>query len=170
MTSDGTSAEMNRLGQLQDAGVSIWLDTLSRDLLDSGRFAELIADAAVTGATSNPTIFAKALAGSDLYDEQLTAAAAAGAPDSHEGFFASPHDALRRAADRRRPAYEGGGGRAGFVSFESPPDVADDADPTVEQALELWTRLARPNVMIKAPATEAGVLAIEQLTARGVNV
>src|SRR3954452_20082370 len=170
MTSDGTSAEMNRLGQLQDAGVSIWLDTLSRDLLDSGRFAELIADAAVTGATSNPTLFAKALAGSDLYDEQLTAAAAAGARDSHEVFFAVALDDIRRAADLLRPAYEASEGRDGFVSFECTPDVADDADATVRQALELWQRLARPNVMIKVPATDAGIPAIEELTSRGVNV
>jgi transaldolase len=161
---------MNRLRQLHDAGVSIWLDTLSRDLLDSGRFAELIAGSAVTGATSNPTIFARAIADSDLYDDQLATLAAGGARDRQELFFAIALDDIRRAADLLRPAYEATGGRDGFVSFECTPDVADDTDATVEQALGLWARIARPNAMIKVPATEAGLPAIEALTARGVNV
>src|SRR5829696_3433916 len=162
--------DTNRLRRLHDAGVSIWLDTLSRDLLESGRFAELIADAAVTGATSNPTIFAKALAGSHAYDDQLAALAAAGVRDPRELFFAVALDDIRRAADLLRPSYEATGGRDGYVSFECTPDVADDTRATVEQALELWARIARPNAMIKVPATAAGVPAIEELTARGVNV
>src|SRR5215207_4814269 len=161
---------MIRLQRLHDAGVSIWLDTLSRNLLDSGRFAELIAGSAVTGATSNPTIFAKAIADSDLYDDQLAGLAAAGVRDRQELFFAIALDDIRRAADLLRPAYEATGGRDGFVSFECTPDVADDTDATVEQALELWARIARPNAMIKVPATGAGLPAIEALTARGVNV
>jgi transaldolase len=158
---------MNRLQALRDAGVSIWLDTLSRDLLDSGDLAELIADSAVTGATSNPTIFAKAITTSDLYDDQLRAA---GNRSAQELFFTIALDDVGRAADLLRPAYEAGDGRDGFVSFECTPDLADDAHATVEQALDLWSRLARPNVMIKVPATEAGIPAIEELTARGVNV
>ena len=161
---------MNRLNQLQDAGVSIWLDTLSRELLDSGAFARLIADSAVTGATSNPTIFAKAITGSDRYDDQLRAAVAAGVRDPQELFFELALEDVRRAADLLRPAYDASAGRDGFVSFECTPDLADDTAATVEQAVELWDRLARPNVMIKVPATEAGVPAIEELTARGINV
>ena len=161
---------MNRLQRLHDAGVSIWLDTLSRELLDSGAFAALIADCAVTGATSNPTIFAKAITGSDDYDDQLRAAVAGGINDPQELFFELALDDVRAAADLLRPAYQASGGRDGFVSFECTPDLADDAAATIEQALELWERLDRPNVMIKVPATEAGVPAIEELTARGVNV
>jgi transaldolase len=161
---------MNRLQRLHDAGVSIWLDTLSRELLDSGSFASLIADCAVTGATSNPTIFAKAITGSDRYDDQLRAAVASGVRDRQELFFALALADVRRAADLLRPAYEASGGRDGFVSFECTPELADDTAATVAQAVELWRRLARPNVMIKVPATEAGVPAIEELTARGVNV
>src|SRR5215217_611278 len=160
---------MNRLRALHDAGVSIWLDTLSRELLDSGQFAELIADFAVTGATSNPTIFAKAITGSERYDDQLRAAVAR-TDDARELFFVLALDDVGRAADLLRPTYDGSGGRDGFVSFECTPDLADDTAATIEQALELWDRLARPNVMIKVPATEAGVPAIEELTARGVNV
>jgi transaldolase len=161
---------MNRLEQLQDAGVSIWLDTLSRELLDSGAFATLIAESAVTGATSNPTIFAKAITGSDRYDDQFRAAVAAGVREPRELFFELALEDVRRAADLLRPAYDGSAGRDGFVSFECTPDLAGDTAATIEQAVELWTRLARPNVMIKVPATGAGVLAIEELTARGINV
>jgi transaldolase len=161
---------MNRLQQLHDAGVSIWLDTLSRELLDSGGFAKLVADCAVTGATSNPTIFAKAITGSDAYDEQLRAAVASGVRDPQELFFELALDDVRDAADVLRPTYDASDARDGFVSFECTPDLADDTAATISQALELWDRLARPNVMIKVPATEAGIPAIEELTARGVNV
>jgi transaldolase len=161
---------MNRLRALRDAGVSIWLDTLSRELLDSGRLAALIADCRVTGATSNPTIFAKAISGSDRYDDQLRAAVASGMRDPRELFFELALEDVRRAADLLRPTFEASGGRDGFVSFECTPDLADDTRATIEQADALWGRLARPNAMIKVPATGAGVPAIEELTARGVNV
>jgi transaldolase len=161
---------MNRLQSLREAGVSIWLDTLSRELLDSGDFASLVGDWAVTGATSNPTIFAKAITSSDRYDDQLRAAAAAGVRRPHDLFFELALEDVRRAADLLRPVYDESAGRDGFVSFECTPNLADDSEATVEQALELWGRLAQPNVMIKVPATEAGMAAIEELTARGVNV
>jgi transaldolase len=161
---------MNRLEQLHNRGVSIWLDTLSRELLDSGTFATLFAECAVTGATSNPTIFAKAITGSDRYDDQLRAAAACGIRDPQELFFELALDDVRTAADVLRPAYEASDGRDGFVSFECTPDLAHDAAATIKQAVELWNRLARPNVMIKVPATDAGVPAIEELTALGINV
>jgi transaldolase len=161
---------MNRLQELHDAGVSIWLDTLSRELLDSGDFAGLIGDAAVTGATSNPTIFAKAITGSDRYDDQLRAAVTSGVRDPQQLFFELALEDIRRAADLLRPDYDDSDGRDGFVSFECTPDLADDTQATIEQALELWNRIDRPNAMIKVPATEAGIPAIEELTARGVNV
>ena len=121
----------------------------------------------MTGATSNPTIFAKAITTSDLYDDELRAA---GGRSSQERFFAIALEDVGRAADLLRPVYEASGGRDGFVSFECTPDLADDTQATIEQALDLWRRLARPNVMIKVPATAAGIPAIEELTARGVNV
>ena len=101
---------MSRLRALHDAGVSIWLDTLSRELLDSGDFARLIARLRVTGATSNPTIFAKAITGSDRYDDQLRAAVAPGAREPRELFFELALDDVRRAADLLRPAYDESGG------------------------------------------------------------
>ncbi len=161
---------MNRLQTLHDAGVSIWLDTLSRGLLESGDFAALVEGSVVTGATSNPSIFAKAITGSDRYDDQLGSLVASGVGESRELFFGVALDDVRRAAAILRPAYERSAGRDGFVSFECTPDVADDTEATVAQALELWRRLDLPNVLIKVPATPAGVGAIEELTALGVNI
>jgi transaldolase len=161
---------VNRLERLREAGVSIWLDTLSRELLETGVFERMVRDCAVSGATSNPTIFAKAITGSDRYDQQLRALSAAGVRDPQELFFALGLDDIRAAADLLRERYEGSGGTDGFLSFECTPDLADDTAATIEQALDLWTRLERPNVMIKVPATAAGVPAIEELTALGINV
>jgi transaldolase len=149
--------------------VSIWLDTLSRDLLETGRFGRLV-DRGVTGATSNPTIFAQAITGSDAYDRQLADLAARGVSDPQEVFFALALDDVRAAADSLRAVFDRTGGRDGFVSFECTPDIADDTAATIEQAWNLWSRLRLPNVMIKVPATPAGVPAVEELTARGVNV
>jgi transaldolase len=158
------------LQRLHEAGVSIWLDTLSRELLESGEFAQLISDYSVTGTTSNPTIFAKAITGSDRYDEELRELAARGSHDAQELFFSLALDDIRAAAGMLRAAYDEAGGRDGFVSFECTPDLADDTEATIAQALELWRRLDLPNVMIKVPATAAGLPAIEELTREGVNV
>ena len=149
------------LRRLHEAGVSIWLDTLSRDLLRSGHFAQLIGDYSVTGATSNPTIFAKAITGSPLYDEQLRALADAGERDVQQLFFSLALDDVRAAADVLRAEYDGSGRRDGFVSFECTPDLADDTQATIAQAQALWRRLDRPNVMIKVPGTAAGLPAID---------
>jgi transaldolase len=135
---------MNRLQRLHDAGVSIWLDTLSRELLETGDFARLVRDFAVSGATSTPTIFAKAITGSDRYDEQLRALADAGVCDTRELFFALGLDDIRAAAETLIEVHRQSGGRDGFVSFECTPDLADDTSATIEQALELWSRLSLP--------------------------
>ena len=112
---------MNRLQALHDGGVSIWLDMLSRELLDTGHFARLIEEYAVTGATSNPTIFAKAITGSDRYDDQVRAAVGSGIRDPRELFFELALDDVRRAADLLRPADDHSDGRDGFVSFRVHP-------------------------------------------------
>src|ERR1051325_2634911 len=158
------------LQRLHEAGVSIWLDNLSRQMLENGEFATLIQDYSVTGATSNPTIFAKAITGSDLYDQQLRRLAAAGHHDTQELFFSTALDDVRDAAEHLRPEYDRSGGMDGFISFECTPDLAHDTHATVAQAIDLWHRIDRPNAMIKVPGTEAGLPAIEELTRRGVNV
>jgi transaldolase len=163
-------APNRNLQRLHRAGVSIWLDTLSRQLLTSGDFAALIGDFSVTGATSNPTIFAKAITGSYLYDDQLRGLASGTDLDTQELFFTLALDDVRAAARELRPAYDESDGRDGFISFECTPDLADDADATIAQASDLWERLDQPNVMIKVPGTQAGLRAIEELTRRGINV
>src|SRR5690349_8143752 len=121
------------LQRLHTAGVSIWLDTLSRQLLHSGEFATLVRDFSVTGATSNPTIFAKAITGSDLYDEELAGLASAGERDTQELFFSLALDDVREAARLLRPTFDDSGGRDGFISFECTPDLADDSEATIAQ-------------------------------------
>jgi transaldolase len=158
------------LKRLREAGVSIWLDTLSRHLLQSGEFAALIRDYSVTGATSNPTIFAQAITGSDSYDEELRRLTGDGQRELRELFFAIALDDVRRAAHLLRPEHDRSGGADGFVSFECTPDLAYDTQATIAQAADLWRRLDLPNVMIKVPGTEAGLPAIEELTRAGVNV
>ena len=167
---ESSTARNPNLTRLHEAGVSVWLDTLSRELLRSGEFAALIRDYSVTGATSNPTIFAKAITGSDLYDGQLRELAAAGGDEPQELFFSLALDDVLEAARLLLASYERSGGRDGFISFECTPDLADDTGATIEQATDLWQRLDRPNVMIKVPGTEAGLPAIEELTRQGVNV
>src|SRR4051812_10674792 len=118
------TASPSALRRLQGAGVSIWLDTLSRDLLDGGGSPRLV-DRGVTGATSNPTIFAEAITGSRAYDSQLAELAARGVDDPREVFFALALDDVRTAAAQLRPVYEATHGKDGFVSFECTPDIAD---------------------------------------------
>jgi transaldolase len=163
-------AQNPNLKRLHEAGVSVWLDTLSRELLQSGEFAALIDEFSVTGATSNPTIFAKAITGSELYDSSLRELAANGEQDLQELFFALALDDVRNAAHELRPTFDQSGGRDGFISFECTPDLADDTEATIDQATDLWARLDQRNVMIKVPGTTAGLVAIEELTRRGVNV
>jgi transaldolase len=160
---------MNRLERLRAAGVSIWLDTLSRELLDSGRLEQHVRDHGVTGVTANPTIIERALAQSSAYDAQLGRLAELGTSPK-AAFFELALDDVRRAAELLRPAYDDSAGLDGFVSFEVTPDLAHDAAGTVDQAVALRRRLDLPNLMIKVPATRAGLAAIERLTAFGVNV
>jgi transaldolase len=160
---------MNRLAHLQAAGVSIWLDTLSRDLLDSGRFERRVREHGVTGVTANPTILERALEDSSAYDEELRRLDALGT-SAKAAFFELALADVRRAARLLRPAHDDSGRRDGFVSFEVTPDLAHDPAGTIDQAVALWRRLDLPNVMIKVPATRSGLTAIERLTSFGVNV
>ena len=147
---------MNRLQQLHDAGVSIWLDTLSRDLLETGEFATLVNESAVTGATSNPTIFAKAITGSDRYDDQLCTLASAGTDDGRELFFAIALDDVRGAAEILRPAHERSGGSDGFISFECTPDVAEPIQALIAAGgLVDLARLADPDVELSELLAQA---------------
>jgi len=157
------------LAALSAAGVAVWLDDLSRERLRSGNLAELIATKSVVGVTTNPTIFASAVANGDAYDQQLRELAGQGA-DVEDIVRAFTTDDVRHACDVLRPVWAATGGRDGRVSLEVDPRLAHETDETVAQAIELWKIVDRPNVMIKIPATEEGVPAITRTLAEGISV
>ncbi len=161
---------MNRLRSLHDAGQSIWLDFLRRGLITGGGLARLIGEDGVTGVTSNPSIFAKAIGGSSDYDEAIRRLAAQGRPSPLDVFYDLALADVRMAADLFRPVYEETAGTDGFVSFELEARLAHDARQSITAAHELVERIARPNVMIKVPGTAEGVGVVEELTAAGINV
>src|SRR4051794_38496441 len=159
----------NHLREIADLGQAVWLDNISRQLLEDGELERLVEEDALTGVTSNPTIFEKAIGGSDRYDEALQEAAERGL-DARDIFFELGLRDIRDAADRLRDVYDETDGQDGYVSFELPPELADDAQGSIETAKVLRERIDRPNVLIKVPGTEAGVEAFEELTAAGVPV
>lgn len=158
------------LHRLRDLGQSVWYDNIHRELLDSGRLREYVDHFAVSGVTSNPSIFEKAIAGSSDYDETLRLAVERGVDDPEELFWDLAIRDIQEAADVLRDTYEASGGNDGFVSLELPPRLSHDSEGSVQLGAELFTRLNRPNVMIKVPGTPEGVDAIEDLIAFGVNV
>ncbi len=158
------------LHRLQELGQSVWYDNIRRALLTSGRLAEYVDRYAVTGVTSNPSIFEKAIAGSSDYDEQLRELLDDGTEDPEEIFWALAIRDIRDTADLLRDTYDASDGADGFVSLELPPRLSRDTAGSVELAAELFERLDRPNVMIKVPGTQEGIGAIEELITRGVNV
>ncbi|MGH3950771.1 MAG: transaldolase [Pseudonocardiaceae bacterium] len=159
----------DRLAQLADAGVSIWLDDLSRDRLTSGNLAELIGTKHVVGVTTNPTIFAAALSDGEDYDEQVGALAARGA-ELHQVVRELTTTDVRDACDLFRETHRATGGVDGRVSIEVDPGLARDTDKTVAEALDLWKTVDRPNLLVKIPATEEGLPAITRTLAEGVSV
>jgi transaldolase len=160
---------IDRLGLLSEAGVSIWLDDLSRERLTSGNLAELIRDKHVVGVTTNPTIFANALSKGEAYDEQLRELAARGAGLDAVVRELTTTD-VRNAADLFRDVYSATSGVDGRVSIEVDPRLAKDTDATVAEAQDLWKTVDRPNVLIKIPATEEGLPAITRTLAEGISV
>jgi transaldolase len=162
---------MNPLRRLQDFGQSIWYDNIERKMLNSGELARLIAEDGLRGVTSNPTIFEKAIAHSNDYDDSLARLTyAAGDQDSRSLFFNLAIEDIQGAADLLKPVYDATHGRDGYVSLEVSPDLAYDIDATVAEAQRLHERVNRPNLMIKVPATQKGVVAFEELVAMGINV
>ena len=159
-------AARTRLHRLADHGQSVWIDFLSRELLETGALARAIADDAVVGVTSNPTIFAKALADGDRYDEQI----AAGDGDEKSVFLALAMRDVADACDLLRPVWERTNGGDGYVSIEVDPHLAGDTAATIAQATHFHDVIARPNLLVKIPATDAGTPAIEEMTARGYSI
>lgn len=159
----------NPLFELGTYGQSIWFDTISRDLIASGRLRQLIDEYAVVGVTSNPTIFEKAIAGSADYDDDIRALAGAG-QDAPAIFERLATDDIRAACDVLMPVYERTGHVDGRVSIEVSPGLAADTAGTVAEARRLWHTVSRPNLMVKIPATPEGIPAIEQAISEGLSI
>jgi transaldolase len=159
----------DKLAQLSELGVSIWLDDVSRKRLNTGNLAGLVRDKHVVGVTSNPTIFAKALSDASDYDEQVRELAARGASLDAAVKEITTTD-IRTACDLFRDLYQSTGGVDGRVSIEVDPRLAHDTDKTVAEALDLWKTVDRPNLLVKIPATEAGIPAIASTLAEGISV
>jgi transaldolase/glucose-6-phosphate isomerase len=159
----------NPLQKLHSLGQSIWLDYLRRGLIVSGELQQLIDHDGLVGMTSNPSIFEKAIGGSHDYDDAIAALALEN-KSVEEIYQILTVEDVQRAADTFRPVYDRTEGRDGFVSLEVSPHLAHDTQGTVAEARRLWKALARPNVMIKVPATVEGLPAIQELIGEGINV
>ncbi|MDF2746369.1 MAG: tal [Propionibacteriaceae bacterium] len=159
----------DRLKALADAGVSIWLDDLSRERINTGNLSELVADWGVVGVTTNPTIFAAAIAQGHLYDEQVKELAALDA-SVEDTIKAITTEDVRNACDSMEPIFKATNGVDGRVSIEVDPGLAMDTDATIAEAADLWKIVDRPNVLIKIPATIPGLPAITASIAEGISV
>lgn len=160
---------MNPLETLSEQGVSIWLDDLSRDRINSGSLAALIDDSHVVGVTTNPSIFSNAVNSSDIYTEQIQELRSKGFTTSEIVTELTTQD-VANACDLFMGVYHHTHGVDGRVSIEVEPDLAYDTGRTIDRGLALWEKVNRPNLLIKVPATIEGLPAIEELTARGVSV
>src|SRR5579862_3069460 len=162
-------ANDSRLDKLAARGQSIWFDTLSRHLISSGELKKMMKDDAVTGVTSNPTIFQKALSHGDAYDDDMRKLLAE-TDDPASIFFSLALQDIRDACDVLKPAYDASGGVDGYVSMEVLPALAYDTEGTFEQARWIAKEVDRANLYVKIPATMAGLPAIEDCTAHGTSI
>ena len=158
-----------RVEALTAQGQSIWQDDITRTMLRSGSLRRMIEEVGIRGLTSNPTIFEKAISGSDAYDDQIRHLLSQG-KSPLEIFEAVEVDDIREACDLFRPLYDATGGGDGYCSIEVSPDAARDADSTREQVRRLWATVDRPNLMVKIPGTIEGVPVIEEMLAEGKNI
>ena len=158
----------DRLLRLRDAGQSIWLDYIDRPLITSGQLERYISEGWLTGQTTNPTIFEKALAEGSAYDDQLVSLPRG--ISAAEAFELIEAEDVRAACDLFAGVYESTDGEDGYVSIEVSPQQAHDVDTTISEARRLWELVARPNVMVKVPGTAAGARAVQQLLSEGINV
>jgi transaldolase len=157
------------LQRLSAEGQSVWLDSISRTALKTGELAQMLRDDAIVGVTSNPSIFQKALAEGDAYDEQM-AEVLKTERDAKEIFYQLAHDDIVDAADLLRPIYDEAQGGDGFISWEVDPRYANDTQATIDEAKRLHEWVARPNLLVKIPATKEGLPAIEESIANGISI
>jgi transaldolase len=169
MTTSPADQQRDRLAELSAAGVSVWLDDLSRERIETGNLAEIVAEKHVVGVTTNPTIFASALKEGERYDDQVAGLTRGGA--SVEDVIAElTTDDVRNACDVLADVHEATGGQDGRVSIEVPPALAFDTEATLEAAQALWRKVDRPNLMIKIPGTTEGLPAIVGSLCEGISV
>lgn len=161
--------EKNPLHGLHEQGQSVWLDYIRRGIIDNGELQGMIAAYDLRGVTSNPSIFEEAMGKSDDYDDELETLAAEGV-EAGEAFEQMSVKDIQDACDIFRPVYDAAEGHDGFVSLEVSPLLAGDTQRTVDEARRLWKAVGRPNLMIKVPGTDAGIPAVEELLADGLNV
>src|ERR1051326_3431677 len=159
----------SRLHKLSELGQSVWIDFLSREMIQTGGLERLMRDDAVVGVTSNPTIFQKAISEGDAYDEQLREVLAE-EDDPKEVFLKLAVKDVQDACDLLRSVWDGGHGQDGYVSIEVDPNLAFDTDATIAEAQRLHDLVDRPNCFVKIPATKDGIPAIEEMLARGRNI
>lgn len=160
---------MNTLKEIKDHGQSIWLDSFDRHLMDSGELQKLIDEDGLSGITSNPSIFEKAIKGSSDYDADIKQHTG-DQQTNEEIFFGVAIKDIQRAADILKPVFDEAKGTDGFVSMEVSPHLANDTEGTITQAKDLWKRINRKNVMIKIPATKEGLSAIQTCISEGINI
>jgi transaldolase len=159
----------SRLHKLSELGQSIWIDFLSRKMIQTGGLEDLMRDDAVVGVTSNPTIFQKAISEGDLYDEQIRACLDE-FDDPKEIFWRLAETDVGNACDLLRSVWDAGGGKDGYVSIEVDPNLAGDTEATIAEARRLHQQIDKPNLFVKIPATKAGLPAIEEMIASGKNI
>jgi transaldolase len=159
----------NHLLEIKNYGQSIWMDNLSRDIIQSGELKDLVENKGICGITSNPTIFEKAIANNAMYDRDIEAGVRAGLP-TYKIYESLVFKDIRDACDILRPVYEGSNGLDGYVSIEVPPTIAHDTEASIAEARRYFQEIGRENVMIKIPGTESGLPAVEQVISEGINV
>lgn len=159
----------NHLLEIDQCGQSVWMDNLTRDLIQSGELKQLVEQQGIRGITSNPSIFEKAIAGNQIYDKDIEAGIAAhrSTQEIYESLIFSD---IRAACDILRPIYESTKGLDGYVSIEVPPTISHDTQQTIQEARRYYREIGRPNVMVKIPGTKEGIPAIEQAIREGINV
>jgi transaldolase len=160
---------INHLLEIKDFGQSIWMDNLSRDLIQSGALKDCIENQGIRGVTSNPAIFEKAIAGNAIYDADIEAGIKA-KKSVLEIYESLTFDDIRNACDIFRPVYDQTQGLDGYISIEVPPTISDNTESTIAEARRYYQVIDRPNVMIKIPGTAMGLPAVEQVIADGINV
>jgi transaldolase len=159
----------NHLLEIKNHGQSIWMDNLSRDMIESGELQNLVENQGISGITSNPAIFEKAITGNAIYDADIEAGMRADLP-TYKIYESLIFADIRNACDILRPVYDATKGLDGYVSIEVPPTIAHDTQATIDEARRYFQEIGRENVMIKIPGTEAGLPAVEATIAAGINV